>query len=745
MAETIDISLKADTRQLINSLKELPDVSSREARDMVRGLQREYRNAEKAAKKSAGVTEKAWVGSFDVIEKGAAGILAAGAAFAALSEDIHDTVDEMNTLSQSSGLSTDVISGMRLAAANANKDLKDLVPTELGKRILEVAGGTGEARDAFRLLGIEARDSSGEIRSADEVYFEIIDKLQQVDDQGTRAGLAMKALGPAGQQVLSGFEDSKGLERFVENAKEFGINAAPDAVAASGEWFNATSNLSLAFENAQKQLTDNLGPAAALFINNFSLGVVQLTELVPALFDVMEERFQKVSDGYRKLVDGDIRGFFNAFNEARDDVNVWEDAWTRAMLRSQKFWELNIQKADESTEGTKKNSIAIKDLEGDLKAAEKAAAALAAAQREAVNDADQLMQIMDKANEDILSGVAAVNLEWQEQLNLIAELEDEFGLAADAESAVLDRRQRELAAFREKVAEDAAKSNEKLAEEDRKTLDDTIEMWESAAADMEANLAAAQRALADFMLNAIGDTIGNTSELFSIHMSNLRSQAEEQEQGAIDAAEAVADQDRNAADAALEAARDREGISDEELGRAEAAHEAELTRIQEQLDADIAAADKLKDDEREAVLKSFEVQQTLARTLAIIDSARNAVALIPAFSFLGPGAGFAAAGAAAAALATQLAVIEAQSPPEFPRGLTPDHRLVGLQDQEGIANRRAMGHPANRRALRDMNEGQVVDAPQAEQLEVRVGIDSRLHRLKVTTDRRVGKKPSRRR
>lgn len=52
-AETLEISLKADMRELVSALKELPDIGSKEARDMVRGIQREYKKAEAAAKSLA--------------------------------------------------------------------------------------------------------------------------------------------------------------------------------------------------------------------------------------------------------------------------------------------------------------------------------------------------------------------------------------------------------------------------------------------------------------------------------------------------------------------------------------------------------------------------------------------------------------------------------------------------------------------------------------------------------------------
>jgi hypothetical protein len=160
--------------------------------------------------------------------------------------------------------------------------------------------------------------------------------------------------------------------------------------------------------------------------------------------------------------------------------------------------------------------------------------------------------------------------------------------------------------------------------------------------------------------------------------------------------------------------------------------------------ARIAAGEELSDEERKQAYRAFQRGQELQAAGAIIEGIRSAVALIPAFAYLGPGAPVAAAAVAGTATGIALAGIYGQPAPEFPVGRSPDHQLVGVQRTEGIANNRAMSDPEFADHLRRANRGER-QGSQGDQSRVYVELDPRLNRIRVTTDRRVGKAPRRRR
>ena len=68
---TINIAYKADLKDLINKLKQMPNVTEAEAKKMVSALDRQLKQAEKAAKKSADASAKAARASAAAAARGA--------------------------------------------------------------------------------------------------------------------------------------------------------------------------------------------------------------------------------------------------------------------------------------------------------------------------------------------------------------------------------------------------------------------------------------------------------------------------------------------------------------------------------------------------------------------------------------------------------------------------------------------------------------------------------------------------
>lgn len=189
--------------------------------------------------------------------------------------------------------------------------------------------------------------------------------------------------------------------------------------------------------------------------------------------------------------------------------------------------------------------------------------------------------------------------------------------------------------------------------------------------------------LAQVVGSTVNSMLGDLQTLSDQRIQSLQETAEAEVAAAVDAAERWAEGENNLIDMMEE----RGQLSEQEAA-------AERRRVDENLAAKKKAADDLAADERKAAMEAFRRSQSLAGTQAAIAAALSAVALIPSLAYLGWGAPFAAAGLAGGALATQIAVINSQQPPEFPMGLratSPDHpRLVAVQDGEPVLPRRSV-------------------------------------------------------
>lgn len=166
-----------------------------------------------------------------------------------------------------------------------------------------------------------------------------------------------------------------------------------------------------------------------------------------------------------------------------------------------------------------------------------------------------------------------------------------------------------------------------------------------------------------------------------------------------------------------------------------------------------SAGAQMTEKDKQAARTSIEIAQSVAEIQAALQAAIVGVGVAANLaSAMGPFALVAGAAAGAAAFTTAMVSIESAPSPEFPMGFAPpefpggrgtstDHHLVGIQDDEGIASRRAMADPELRRMLADANRG--VAAPSGGSTDVGVTLDPRLQRLRITVDRKLGKRPRR--
>lgn len=206
--------------------------------------------------------------------------LVAGAAFVTFTNDITDTIDEANTMAQVTGLSAETIQGLRQAARASGKELNALVPKNLSKQMLDASRGSKAATDNFAALGITVTEANGSLRSVDAVFREVTDALGAMDNSAEQSALSGSLLSRNGREIMSAFADSGALDNFVDQARTFGIDVGPEAVAKTSAWQHANANLALSTDHAKQAIFDMIGTGLLEWLTEVAVKTVELTEFV---------------------------------------------------------------------------------------------------------------------------------------------------------------------------------------------------------------------------------------------------------------------------------------------------------------------------------------------------------------------------------------------------------------------------------------------------------------------------------
>ena len=135
-------------------------------------------------------------------------------AIGALAYKTAQSADELATLSQQTGISTDDLQKMSYAADLVDVSVDNI--TGAMSKMKKQMAGSGEV---FDTLGVAVRDANGEMRDSTDVFYDVLEALAAIPNETERDTVAMQVFGKSADQ-LAGIVDDGGAK-----LKELGVEA----------------------------------------------------------------------------------------------------------------------------------------------------------------------------------------------------------------------------------------------------------------------------------------------------------------------------------------------------------------------------------------------------------------------------------------------------------------------------------------------------------------------------------------
>ena len=230
--------------------------------------------------------------SIGLVAKAGFAVTGAAAGVAYWVNSISRSTEGLYRMNYATGLSTEKIKTLSIAAIKAGGDAKGMesVLTSLTSRIQQASL---QGDDTFSALGISAIDSMGQLRKADDVLFEIGQKLRDNKDlaEGSKMALAGQlGIDPMTFKLIT--QSDSEIAKVIEQARR--LNTATQAQTDSFAAFNQSMRLmGERFEQVQLKIAVTLLPA-----------------------------IQKITDEFIKLIDNNIPSIQKAFQMLSDAV-MW--------------------------------------------------------------------------------------------------------------------------------------------------------------------------------------------------------------------------------------------------------------------------------------------------------------------------------------------------------------------------------------------------------------------------------------
>lgn len=168
-----------------------------------------------------------------VLAKTAAGAAALITALGGITMSAATATDDLNTLSKQTGLSVETLQKFQYASKLVDVSQSTLSSSlrKLTMNMQSATSGTGKAYEAFHALDVKFTKSNGELRDSEDVFNDLLDALNGIDNEAERDAYAMNIFGRSAMDlnplIIAG---SKALEEYGDQAERMGLVFSGDTL-----------------------------------------------------------------------------------------------------------------------------------------------------------------------------------------------------------------------------------------------------------------------------------------------------------------------------------------------------------------------------------------------------------------------------------------------------------------------------------------------------------------------------------
>lgn len=136
------------------------------------------------------------------------------------------TADELATLSARTGISTDMLQKFAFAS-----DMVDVSTEELATAFQKMKINMDQNPESFEALGVAVTDVDGKFRPLEDVFFDTIQKLSEIEDGTQRDITSMDIFGKGADSLATIIDDGgQTLKEYSDKAEELGVILDEDTI-----------------------------------------------------------------------------------------------------------------------------------------------------------------------------------------------------------------------------------------------------------------------------------------------------------------------------------------------------------------------------------------------------------------------------------------------------------------------------------------------------------------------------------
>ncbi len=238
--------------------------------------------------KAAEAAGKAVVASFAAI---GTACVAAGKAIYDLTGEAGTYADTILTMSETTGIAAQDLMKWEYASQFIDTSV-DTITGSMKKLTTNMASESAATSEAFAQLGVSVTDSTGQMRDNEEVFWDVIDALGEIDNATERDQIAMTLLGKSATDLNPLINaGSAAFRELGDEAQAAGLIMSDDSLKAFGAYDDAVNEMKSTLTAAGRSVAEVFLPATQEIITSVTevvqafIGMVNGTEGASEQFD----------------------------------------------------------------------------------------------------------------------------------------------------------------------------------------------------------------------------------------------------------------------------------------------------------------------------------------------------------------------------------------------------------------------------------------------------------------------------
>lgn len=208
---------------------------------------------------------------------------AVGESILAVGKSTADYAGDMFDMARSTGMGVESFQKIAYAAKMSGIEAEKVTTSfiKFDKMIVDAAGGNKAYMQTFKDLGIQIKDSAGNLRQPNEIFEDVAEIFHNTKDGAAKTALAVELFGKSGAELIPMLNDGKsGLQAFYAEAERMGLVLSAEAIGKGDAFSDQLEQIGQQVKGVKLQLGTALIPALSAAAEKIAAVIDKITRWV---------------------------------------------------------------------------------------------------------------------------------------------------------------------------------------------------------------------------------------------------------------------------------------------------------------------------------------------------------------------------------------------------------------------------------------------------------------------------------